>query len=59
MVAWGGNDGGQDGDDQKLAVWEQGKSHVTVDELAGENPNDPVPVKGVRQLAPPTSTRLP
>ncbi len=51
VVAWGGNDSGQDGDDNRLAVWEQGKSHVTVDELKGENPNEPVPLSGVKQLA--------
>ena len=51
VVAWGGNDSGQDGDDNRLAVWEQGKSHVTVDELKGENPNEPVPLTGVKQLA--------
>ncbi len=51
IVAWGGNDSGQDGDDNRLAAWEQGKGHVTVDELKGENPNQPVELTGVKQLA--------
>ncbi len=51
VVAWGGNDSGQDGDDNRLAAWEQGKSHVTVEELRNENPNEPVELTAVKQLA--------
>jgi alpha-tubulin suppressor-like RCC1 family protein len=49
IVAWGGNDGGENGDDEVLSAWEQGLTHVTVDEL--KNENEITKLTGVKQMA--------
>jgi alpha-tubulin suppressor-like RCC1 family protein len=51
LVAWGGNEAGENGDNEVLAAWEAGRSHVTVDEFNNENTNEPVALKGVKQVA--------
>ncbi len=51
LVAWGGNDSRENGDDEVLAAWEAGESHVTVEELKNEDPNEPVELTGVKQVA--------
>lgn len=51
LIAWGGDDSGQNGDANGMAAWEQGKTHVTVDEFKNENVNEPVELKGVKQFA--------